>query len=240
MDNRKFLLFVGGVFLFLCGFAWADDWTFPNLNNDDKTNFIDFALLAQNWQAEGSGLVGDLDGSGTVDIDDLMIFSWYWLTEYSQYQQCELADLDGDGIVAFEDVAVLAQNWLKEGQGLRGDFDNSDSIDCNDLSVVVDCWLEGTRPTQVWEQFKAALAASDINLAVSCFTEVSTENYRNFFEQAESYMPQMASEMSELIFMRQEEEIAYYDLLREEDGAVYAYPVLFVLEETGEWKIYDF
>jgi hypothetical protein len=53
-------------------------------------------------------------------------------------------------------------------------------------------------------------------------------------------MPQMASEMGELIFMGQEEEIAYYDLLREEDGAVYAYPVLFVLEETGEWKIYDF
>ena len=50
----------------------------------------------------------------------------------------------------------------------------------------------------------------------------------------------MANEMGELIFIEKNTEMAYYDLLREEDGQIYAYPIIFGVEETGEWKIYDF
>jgi hypothetical protein len=31
-----------------------------------------------------------------------------------------------------------------------------------------------------------------------------------------------------------------YDLLRQEDGQMYGYPVVFVRDEMGQWKIYDF
>jgi hypothetical protein len=240
MANRNAFLIGCLIFVSLFGIARSNDLIIPNPNNDDRTDFADFALFAKDWQKSANGLAGDFDDSNNVDIDDLMIFGWYWLTQYTEYQQCINADLNGDGIIAFEDLAVIAQYWFMAGVELAGDFDSSNFIDCNDLSVITDCWLKGTRPTQIWERFKAALAASDINLAVSCFADVSSENYRNFFGQAESYMPQMANDMGELIFVRQEEEIAYYDLLREENGTVYAYPVLFVLEETGEWKIYDF
>ncbi|MFH1371626.1 MAG: hypothetical protein ABII09_10130 [Planctomycetota bacterium] len=137
-------------------------------------------------------------------------------------------------------MAKFAQNWLLTGAGLTGDFDTSNLVDCNDLSIMADCWLKGSRPVSVFEQFKAALAAGDINTAVSYFTEVSAENYRIFFEQLSPYLPQMANEMGELIFIEQKDEIAYYDLLREEGGQLYAYPVIFVKDETGQWKIYDF
>ena len=33
---------------------------------------------------------------------------------------------------------------------------------------------------------------------------------------------------------------AVYDLLREEDGDTYGYPVTFVRDEMGQWKISDF
>jgi len=243
MSNSKVIIFTGVVCLAISGLALAGgiyEPTVVNLNNDDSADFVDFALMADNWQESGSSLAGDFDDSNSVDIDDLMIFGWYWLTQYSEYQQCQRVDLDIDGIIAFEDLAKLAQSWLLSGSGLTGDFDDSNLVDCNDLSIMADCWLKGTRPETVFEEFKAALAAGDINTAVSYFTEVSAENYRIFFEQLNSYLPQIANEMGELIFIEQKEEIAYYDLLREEDGDTYAYPVLFVRDETGEWKIYDF
>jgi len=176
--------------------------------------------MADNWQQTGAGLAGDFDGSNTVDINDLTVFCWYWLTQYSEYQQCQLVDLDNDGIIAFGDVAVFAQNWLSEGTGFTGDFDDSNSVDSNDLSIMAGCWLKGSQPEFIWEQFKAALAAGDVNTAVSYFADVSAENYRTLFEQLSEYLPQMANEMGELIFIRQKDEIAYYDLLREEDGDI--------------------
>jgi hypothetical protein len=211
----------------------------PNLDNDERVDFDDFAILSNNWMQTGAGLAGDFDDSNSVDTKDLMVFSWYWLTEYSEYQQCQQADLDIDGIIAFEDFALLAQNWLLTGEGLAGDFDDSNLVDYNDLSVMTDCWLKGTRPEGIWEQFKAALSKGDIDTAVSYIAEISAEQYRIFFEEIEAYLPQMASEMGELIFIKQDEEMAYYDVLREEDGETYGYPVIF-MKEDGQWKIYDF
>lgn len=239
--SKKIFTFLMSIFCCLLPCS-AFDIPNPNFNNDNLVNIEDFAILANNWQQSGAGLKGDFDDSNSVDADDLFIFSWYWLTEYSEYQQCEGigTDLDGDGIVAFEDLARFAQNWLLTGTGLTGDFDASQWVDCNDLSILADCWLKGTRPLNVWEQFKDALADGDINQAITYFTEVSAENYRVFFEQLSSYLPQMASEMGELIFLEQKEKIAYYDLLREENGDTYGYPVIFVRNETGQWKIYDF
>jgi len=137
-------------------------------------------------------------------------------------------------------LAKFAQNWLLTGIGLAGDFDMSYLVDFNDLSVLANCWLKGTRPLDVWGQFKAALAVGDIERAVSFTAEISAEQYRTFFQELEAYLPQMATEMGELIFIKQNEEMIHYDLLREESGELYAYPVIFIKEEDGSWKIYDF
>jgi hypothetical protein len=242
MRNQKAFLFIGVTCLAAYGIALAYDVPNPNLNNDSRVDFADFAILAINWMQTGAGLAGDFDDSNTVDVDDLMVFCWYWLTEYSEYQQCQAqgVDLDNDGFIAFEDMAILAQNWLMTGEGLAGDFDDSNLVDYNDLWVLTDCWLKGVRPEGIWEQFKAALAAGDVKTAVSYFTEVSSESLRIFFQELEAYMPQMANEMGDLVFIKQDEEMAYYDVLREENGEIYAYPVIFTREEDGSWKIYDF
>ena len=42
-------------------------------------DLADFSIFAQDWLDSGSDLPADLDGSGTVDIDDLKLFVDYWL-----------------------------------------------------------------------------------------------------------------------------------------------------------------
>jgi hypothetical protein len=230
----------------MCGIALAGDIPEPtaaNLNNDDSADFIDLALLANNWQRTGAGLTGDLDDSNTVDIDDLMVFSWYWLMEYSEYQQCQGtgADLDSDGIIAFEDMAKFAQNWLLTGDGLTGDFDDSNSIDCNDLSIMADCWLKGSRPESIWEQFKSALATRDVDTAVSFFADSVAYEYSVIFEELYEVLPTMANGMGELFLIYSDANIARYEMLRDEGGGVIAsFPVYFCRGADGSWKIYCF
>jgi hypothetical protein len=224
----------------MCGIALAGDIPEPtaaNLNNDDSADFIDLALLANNWQRTGAGLTGDLDDSNTVDIDDLMVFSWYWLMEYSEYQQCQGtgADLDSDGIIAFEDLAKFAQNWLLTGTGLTGDFDDSNSVDCNDLSIFADCWLEGSRPESIWEQFKSALAAGNIDLAVSYFADFVENNYRDIFNENIDELQNLADYMGDLSLEYRDRDIAIYEISNA--AGTKFYPVVFVLDDNGSWKI---
>jgi len=56
--------------------------------------------------------IGDINGDGAVNMDDLLIMARDWL------QADSIADIyplppDGDNIVNFQDFAKLAENWLK-------------------------------------------------------------------------------------------------------------------------------
>lgn len=53
----------------------------PNLNGLNPVDFIDFSMLAYDWQLTASNLPGDLDSDGTVDVNDLWIFVNYWLSD---------------------------------------------------------------------------------------------------------------------------------------------------------------
>jgi len=50
----------------------------------------------------------------------------------------------------------------------------------------------------------------------------------------------MVNDMGELVPISSGANTATYDLLREENGDTYGYPVLFVRDEMGQWKISDF
>ncbi len=54
------------------------------------------------------GLPADISGNGTVDIDDLRIFSGYWLQGSSI---ADIAPVPVDGIVDFLDFSVIAEYW---------------------------------------------------------------------------------------------------------------------------------
>jgi len=152
-------------------------------------------------------------------------------------------NLNNDPFVNFEDFAILAANWLASGTSLDGDLNGSERVDLDDLAILTYHWLAnacGPSPEEVFDSFKNALSVGDVNTAVTFFTEVSAENYRIFFDQLSSYLPQMVNDMGELIFIEQTKEMAIYDLLREQGADTYGYPVIFVRDEMGQWKISDF
>jgi hypothetical protein len=220
----------------------ADQYLYPDLAGDaNMINFADFAVFAQNWQKTGAGLKGDFDGSGKVDLGDLEYLSYYWLTAH---WECDKIDLDSSGFIDFADFAKFADCWLSDtgdsNYKSSCDFNGDGQVDFRDFKAFCDCWLKGAHPQDIWEQFKAALAAGDINQAVSFFTKDQSQKYRILFQQLQTYLPQMAGEMGELILVEQDENIAYYDLMRQQNGDTYGYPVLFVKDETGNWKISGF
>jgi len=50
--------------------------------------------------------IGDMDGSGNVDITDFSLFTAYWLQK--DYE----ADLNGDGQVDNDDLYLFMEVWL--------------------------------------------------------------------------------------------------------------------------------
>ena len=53
----------------------------PNLDELNPVNYVDFAVLASNWQQSGPALAGDLSSDEVVDIHDLIIFACYWMSD---------------------------------------------------------------------------------------------------------------------------------------------------------------
>ncbi len=243
MSIRKVVVLTGAICLAVSGLAFPlgiPEPNVPNLNNDDIVDLGDFVILAGNWRQIGTKLQGDLDDSGTVDTYDLIIFCWYWLAEYSEYQQCQSADFNSDGIIGFEDVAKLAQNWLETGEGFAGDFDDSNSVDYNDLYVLAECWLKGSRPLCVWEAFKQALLAGDVDEALTFIAEVSRDRYAEIFQIIEPNLPDYAAGMGDLILDSQEAGKVKYEMLHQAGSETYLFPVIFIQDEQGNWKIYNF
>jgi DMSO/TMAO reductase YedYZ molybdopterin-dependent catalytic subunit len=62
------------------GMGNACDADCPNLDGLNPVNFVDFSILADNWLLTDVNLTGDLNMDETVDVNDLDIFSNYWLS----------------------------------------------------------------------------------------------------------------------------------------------------------------
>jgi hypothetical protein len=217
MLNQKAVVFAGAICLLTCGFTFAigiPEPNVPNLNNDDIVDLDDFVILAGNWRQSGAGLQGDLDDSGTVDTYDL--------------------------IIGFKDMAKLAQNWLKTGEGFIGDFDDSNSVDYSDLYVLAECWLKGTRPMGIWEQFKAALLEGDVNKALTFIAEVSRDKYSEIFQIIEPNLPDYAAGLGDLILERQREDKIIYEMPYQDGPQTLLFPVIFIRDNDSSWRIFNF
>ncbi|MDD5327642.1 MAG: hypothetical protein PHY02_07505 [Phycisphaerae bacterium] len=126
------------------------------------------------------------------------------------------------------------------GEGLAGDFDISDLVDYNDLSVMTDCWLEGTRPEGIWEQFKAALAVGDVNKALMFMAETSRDRYAEIFQIIYADLPAFVAGMGNLILDSQDEGKIKYEMQHQVGAETYLFPVIFIKDDQGAWRIYSF
>lgn len=78
----------------------------------------------------------DCDGSGTVDIGDLMCTEPDQLDDVFESTDLIHGDADGDGRVAFEDFLLLSANFGSPGTYTEGDFDLSGSVDFSDFLIL--------------------------------------------------------------------------------------------------------
>lgn len=108
-------------------------------------NFKDFALFASYWQNNACGQPdwcggADFDQSGMVDVVDLMMFAFDWLSV--------------DIVLNFKDFAVFASYWqnntCEQPDWCGGvDFDRSGMVDSIDLMIFANDWL--SRRINCWD-----------------------------------------------------------------------------------------
>jgi hypothetical protein len=242
MYCQKATLIVNFILLLLTGFVFAQPSWCPDLAVNDKVDFADFAVLAENWHKSGSNLAGDIDGNGTVNIYDLERLCRYWLDNY----ECKSADFNFDYTINFADFARLANAWLSDVNSTNWDaecdLDYSEYIDSNDLKILCSRWLKTyPTPTDVFEALKSALAAGDIETAVSYFANSVADEYTVVLGELQAVLPNMASGMGELQLVYTDGNIAQYEMFHDEGGGVISsFPVYFSKDADGNWKIYCF
>ncbi len=149
-------------------------------------------------------------------------------------------DLDNNDMVNFIDFAIFANNWQKTSSGLAGDFDDSGAVDTNDLATLAFFWLSGPPPLDVFESFKSALLVGDVNEALTYIAEISREKYAEIFQIIEPNLVDYAAGMGELTFDRQRNGEVKYEMLHQDGAETLSFPVFFIREEDGNWKIYNF
>ncbi len=64
--------------------GWDGGLSCPDLDGDSIVTLTDFAILAENWLASGSGNPADISGNGRVDETDLAILLDHWLQKCPQ------------------------------------------------------------------------------------------------------------------------------------------------------------
>ncbi|MBN2020782.1 MAG: hypothetical protein JW749_11235 [Sedimentisphaerales bacterium] len=240
-NSRATILLSGMVCLWVCGLACGGQIWCPDLAQDNAVNFNDFVIFAGNWGNSGYSLQGDFDNNGSVDIYDLKLFADWWLADYG----CKEADFNLDYFVNFLDFAKLAEKWLIDsndvGWGSSYDLDDSNSININDLRLFTERWLE-TCPesNDVFDAFKNALAAGDIETALTFVADSVHDRYSQIFQVLGSNLPDCAEGMGNLTLISQDEGRAVYEMSHQDGSTTYSFPVVFIKDEGGNWKIYNF
>jgi uncharacterized repeat protein (TIGR01451 family) len=123
----------------------------PDITGDGKVNLLDFSVLANKWMlADCSDLnnwcdKADIDHSGNVGIDDLLIMAEHWMDCLFEINP----DFTGEGKVNLADFSVFAAQWdnqnCVEPDWCNGaDLNRTGSVGMDDLLIFAEHWLEGT------------------------------------------------------------------------------------------------
>jgi hypothetical protein len=101
-------------------------------------------------------------------------------------------------------------------------------------------WLNGPHPVNVFESFKAALSVADCNEALTHVAEISQDKYAEVFQIIEPHLADYAAGMGELTFERQRNGEVIYEMLHQDGGQTLLFPVYFIREEDGNWRLFNF
>ena len=152
-------------------------------------------------------------------------------------------DFDGDGVIDYTGETFENMTFTYTPEGVYYPTvtvtDDQRNMYTDSIAIVVlnketiDALLKGK-----WEGMKGALLAGNIETALNYFVEPSKDMYRNVFIQMGN--DKINSRFSSIFDLRLD--ILYGKLsecgaLRNEDGVVFSYPVTFIKDGDGIWKM---
>ncbi len=92
-----------------------------------------------------------------------------------------------------------------------------------------------------WKEMRLALLQGNVERALNHFVSYSQERYRSIFLSFSS--EKMQAVFGDFIDLRVgsiSDYVAYCGSIRREDEELYSYPVTFILDRDGVWKIKSF
>lgn len=92
----------------------------------------------------------------------------------------------------------------------------------------------------IWEAMRAALLAGNVEKALTYFVDVDQDRYRQMFADLNGNIYKVFSTISDVELYTLTGRSAECGAVRVENGVPYSYPLAFVQDDTGTWKIYGF
>jgi hypothetical protein len=86
----------------------------------------------------------------------------------------------------------------------------------------------------------AALWTGNISKSITFVSEDSAEVYSQILEAIETHMQDFAGGMGPMTLISSKPGKAKYEMQHEYGGNTYIFPVIFIKDEDGNWKIHDF
>jgi beta-glucosidase len=121
--------------------------------------------------AEPNCLVGDVNCSGRVDLDDIIVLSQQWLTDASALQPS--AELNSDNNVNLLDFALIANDWMKE-TAYKGRQDTTSYDPCGLEEGVIYYWrideVNEANPNSPWRGIVWSFTVISIDDLISQMT----------------------------------------------------------------------
>jgi hypothetical protein len=92
-----------------------------------------------------------------------------------------------------------------------------------------------------WMNIRSALMAGDVENALKNFVATSQQRYRDVFNQMSAVrINAIFSGITDVKIQSQNENIVECDVIRQEVKGAIAYPVTFILDSSGMWKVFGF
>jgi hypothetical protein len=91
-----------------------------------------------------------------------------------------------------------------------------------------------------WDAMKTALANQDVEGAVKDFTENTKDTYRQQFTALSSVLDIIGNELGQIQLVNIQDNKAEYEIIVTRNGITYSFPLLFVGDSNGLWKIERF
>jgi hypothetical protein len=156
-------------------------------------------------------------------------------------------DFDGDGRPDFDGPTLDGQTFTYTAPGLF--FPRARIVDAQGAVSTVTALVQVLDPVALesvlqtrWSALRDALGRNDVATAVSLFAGASRDAYRDQLTAlaGAGALPQVAADLGAITAVRVLDKAAEYELRAVQQGTLYSFHVLFVVDTDGVWRLRGF